>query len=337
MVSMPSLKGARFGAFVLGLAVFAAVGYAQTGRIKGKVVDASNKPVEGATVVMESKEMNRKLTTKTDRRGEYSHFLAPGPYIVTVTKDNLTQTQETRVSIDEKELNFTLAPGGGGGGNVSEADRKKAEAERASITAAFSEGATLSNAGKFDEALARFNEVLTKVPKCVECYNNIGAIHMRKKDYPSAEAAYKKAIEVNPSSGESYLGLANVYNAQQKFPEAAAASEQAQKLLGGAAGAAGGGVNADAAYNQAVIGWNSLKGDAPPEAVRKVGETLEGAVKADPSHAEAHFLLAQLYVREGKFKEASGEFASYLKLSPNGPNAKAAQSTLEALKAYIKD
>ena len=33
------------------------VGYAQTGRIKGKVVDAENKPVEGAKITMESKEM----------------------------------------------------------------------------------------------------------------------------------------------------------------------------------------------------------------------------------------------------------------------------------------
>jgi tetratricopeptide (TPR) repeat protein len=333
---MPSLKSARIGAFVLGLAAFAAVGYAQTGRIKGKVVDANNKPVEGATVVLESKEMNRKLTTKTDRRGEYAHFLAPGPYTVTVSKDNLSQTQETRVSIDERELNFTLAPGGGGG-NVSEADRKKAEADRAAITTAFSEGATLSNAGKFDEALIKFNEVLAKIPNCTECYNNIGAIHLRKKDYAAAEEAYKKAIGTSASSGEAYMGLANVYNAQQKFPEATAASEQAQKMFSAAGGVAGGAGSADASYNQAVIGWNTLKGDTPPEAVRKVGEMLENAVKGDPKHAEAHYLLAQVYVREGKFKEAVGAFDAYLKLSPNGPNAKSAQSTMEALKAYIKD
>lgn len=337
MGSMPSLKGARIAVFVLGLAVVAAVAYAQTGRIKGKVVDADNKPVEGATVVMDSKEMNRKFTTKTDRRGDYTHFLAPGTYIVTVTKDALSQTQETRVSLDERELNFTLRPGGGGGGgNVSEADRKKAEAERAAITKAFAEGATLSNEGKYDEALVKFNEVIAKIPTCSECYNNIGEIQRRKKDFPAAEAAYKKAIELNPNAGEAYMGLANVYNAQSKFAEATAASEQAQKLLSAAGGPGGGGMSADAAYNQGVIAWNALKGDATPETVRKVGETLEAAVKSDPKHAEAQFLLGQVYVREGKFKEASTAFETYIKLSPNGPNVKAAQSTLEGLKAYIK-
>ena len=106
MVSMKDARtrcasiGLRLAIAAFVLAAFGAAADAQTGRIKGKVVDADNKPVEGATVLLESKEMNRKLTTKTDRRGEYTHFLAPGEYTVTVTKDNLTQTQQTRVSID---------------------------------------------------------------------------------------------------------------------------------------------------------------------------------------------------------------------------------------------
>jgi len=169
------MKGARIrrssfgfalacGAFVLGLAAFAAVGYAQTGRLKGKVVDANSKPVEGATILMESKEMNRKLTTKTDKRGEFTQFLPPGQYEVTASKDNLSQTFPVRVSLDEREVNFTLKPGG----NIPDADRKKAEAEMAAVKAAFEQGVTLSNEGKFDEAIAKFNEVLVKVPKCTE-------------------------------------------------------------------------------------------------------------------------------------------------------------------------
>ncbi len=73
--------GLTLGAFVLGLIAFSAVGYAQTGRLKGKVVDAQNKPIEGAQITMESKEMNRKLNTKTDKRGEYTQFLPPGTYV----------------------------------------------------------------------------------------------------------------------------------------------------------------------------------------------------------------------------------------------------------------
>ena len=324
MGRLSSLKSARLGACVLGLALFAAVGYAQTGRLKGKVVDAANKPVEGATVVMESKELNRKLSTKTDRRGEYTHFLPPGEYSVTVSKDNLTQTQVTKVSIDERELNFTLTAGGGGGGAMSEADRKKMEAERAAVQAAFTEGATLSNAGKYDEAVAKFNEVIAKLPKCVECYTNIALINIRKKDFPAAEAAYKKAIELQPTSADAYMGLANVYNAQGKSDLALEASAQASKLGGSGAAAAGGG-SADALFNQGVIAWNASKAE---EAMK----LFQQAVAADPKYADAHYWLGMANVNQGKLPEGVKSFEEYLKLAPTGQYADQAKGMIAAIK-----
>jgi Tfp pilus assembly protein PilF len=314
------------GAFVLGLMTVSTSGYAQTGRIKGKVVDAQNKPVEGATIVMENKEMNRKLSTKTDRRGEYTQFLAPGTYVVTATKDNLSQTFEVRVSIDEKEQNFTLAPGSGGGaGAPSEADVKKREAENAAIKGAFEQGVALSNEGKYDEAIAKFNEVLVKVPKCVECQTNIAAVHMRKKEYDPAEAAYKKAIEINPSSAEAYMGLANVYNAQKKFDQASEAGAQAQKLLSAAGGTTGGGVSASATFNQGVIAWNAGK-------IPDAQKLFEQAVAADPKMADAHYWLGMANVNQGKLPEAVKSFEEYLKLDGKGQYAEQAKGMLAAIK-----
>jgi tetratricopeptide (TPR) repeat protein len=319
---VPAL-GIAFGAFVLGLTVFASVGHAQTGRIKGKVVDAENKPVEGAAVVIESKEMNRKLNTKTDRRGEYSHFLPPGEYAITVTKDSLSQTQTTRVSLDEKELNFELKAGPAAG-TMSAADRKKMDAEVTAVKTAFEAGVTASNAGNFDEAIAKFNEVLAKMPKCAECHSNIGAVHMRKKEYDQAEAAYKKALEVNPQAGEAYLGLANVYNAQRKFDQASEASAQAQKLMGGAGGAAGGG-SASAVFNQGVIAWNAGK-------IPDAQKLFEQAVSLDPKLAEAHYWLGMANVNQGKLPEAVKSFEEYLKLDAKGQYAEQAKNMLGAIK-----
>jgi tetratricopeptide (TPR) repeat protein len=314
------------GAFVLGLTAVSTIGYAQTGRIKGKVVDAQNKPIEGATILMESKEMNRKLTTKTDKRGEYTQFLPPGEYMVTASKDNLTQSFPVKVSIDEREQNFTLKPGGSGGaGAPSEADVKKREAETAAIKGAFDQGVALSNESKYDEAIAKFNEVLVKVPKCVECQTNIAAVYMRKKEYDQAEAAYKKALEINPSSAESYMGLANVYNVQKKFDQAAEAGAQAQKLLSAAGGATGGGVSASATFNQGVIAWNAGK---IPEAQK----LFEQAVAADPKMADAHYWLGMANVNQGKLPEAVKSFEEYLKLDAKGQYAEQAKGMLAAIK-----
>ena len=335
MVSMKTARGLRIGARLTAaafvLAVFGAIGSAQTGRLKGKVVDASNKPVEGATVTIESQEMNRKLTTKTDRRGEYTHFLPPGGYKVTVTKDNLSQTQETKVSIDERELNFTLTPGGGGaggGGAASAADAKKAAAESAAIRSAFEAGVTLIKDGKYDDAIAKFNEVIAKIPNCAECFNNIGEAHLRKKEYDQAEAAYKKAIGANANSPEAYMGLANLYTAQGKTDLALEASSQAQKLIGtaGTAGApGGGGAGAGTVFNQGVIAWNAGK---IPEAQK----LFEQAVSLDPKLADAHYWLGMANVNQGKLPDAVKSFEEYLKLDAKGQYAENAKGMLAAIK-----
>src|SRR5690606_18183097 len=200
----------------------------------------------------------------------------------------------------------------------------KKEAERVEgIKTAFAAGADLANTGKLDEAIAKFNEVLVAVPKCTECYVNLGSIYSRKQDWPKAEEAYKKALELAPDSVESYNGLANVYNAQKKFKEAQAMSAEATKRMGAAGG------NAESLYNQGVIAWNA--NDFP-----KAQELFTAAVKADEKHAEAHFMLGQAHLNLGKLPEAAKEFETYVKLAPNGPNAEKAKTNFEMLKQYIK-
>ena len=75
-------------------AAIAAPGYAQTGQIKGKVVDANGKPVDGATVTIEGSDSgSRKSQSRRNKNGEYIQIgLQPGQYKVTATKDELTQT-----------------------------------------------------------------------------------------------------------------------------------------------------------------------------------------------------------------------------------------------------
>ena len=55
--------------------------------VKGKVVDASDKPVEGAIVTFESQNSNQKRDTKTDKKGEFLQVgLNSGPWKITVVQ-----------------------------------------------------------------------------------------------------------------------------------------------------------------------------------------------------------------------------------------------------------
>ena len=114
-------------AVMLGIALWASPAPAQTGQIKGKVVDAKNQPIEGAVVVIEMTEgMTRKHEVKTNRRGEFIQIgLTPGQYKVTASKDGMSQSFPQRIGLDMSEVNFTLKPGSTA--DISDEERKKAE------------------------------------------------------------------------------------------------------------------------------------------------------------------------------------------------------------------
>jgi tetratricopeptide (TPR) repeat protein len=320
-------------ALAIGLAWVAVPAFAQTSQIKG-IVSNDGVPVEGATVAIENLDNGTKpIMTKTNKKGEYIQVgLTSGRYRITVAKDALKTVKETQISIQQGTiLDIKLEAGAKATGSKEDVAKAKARAD--AMTKAFSDGVALSNEGKTDEAIAKFNEVLAVIPNCAECYANIGTVQGMAKKYTEAEAAYKKAIELKPDFAEAYNGLANVYNAEKKFDLAAEASKKAMELVGTpAAGAAPGAAPAVASpsqvFNQGVILWNAGK---IPEAKAQ----FEAAVKADPNMADARYWLGMSLVNAGT-KEAMAEskphFEAYLKLSPTGQYADTAKAILASIK-----
>jgi tetratricopeptide (TPR) repeat protein len=290
--------------------------------IRGVVKDAAGKPVEGAKVNIDSEANNRHFDTKSDKKGEFLQIgLAPGPYKVTAEKDKVASapTPITVRIANASPITLVLGGGAGGGGASPEAAAKSAALKKT-----FEEGVAASRAGNHDAAIASFQAAAELNPNCFDCYYNIAFSESQKKDWDKAEAAYKKAIELKADYAEAYSGLANVYNASRKFDQAAAASAKAMELSGSAPGGLAGG-NADAMFNQGVILWNAGK---IPEAKKQ----FEGAVAANPNHAESHYQLGMALVNEGNLAAAATEFETYLKLAPNGPNAATAKGILGSLK-----
>jgi len=311
-------------AVIVGLVAFIpSPASAQTGQVKGKVVDAEGNPVESATVVIEYLgALTRRHETKTNKRGDFVQIgLQSGRYKVTASKDNMSQSFEVQIRIGNmSEVNFVLQPGMGPSMTAEEAEKMKAKFEAA--TTAFDEGVALSQAGQDAEAIAKFEEVIAQIETCGECYVNIGAVHARNKRFEEAEKAFKTAIEQNPNLPDAYNGLANVYNSQRRFDEAAKASEEAQKLQ--ATSGAGGG-DASSIFNQGVILWNSGK-------IAEARTHFEEAIALDPTLAEAHYWLGMANVNEGKLAEAVAFFEKYLELAPTGQYADQAKGIVAQLK-----
>jgi tetratricopeptide (TPR) repeat protein len=292
-----------------------------TGVVKGVVKDDKGQPAENAKVSFDLQGGTPKhYESRTNKKGEYSQAgLQIGDYKVTAEKEKLgavvgmtvRAAQTLTANLDMTAGGATAAVGAGAAAAMSTALKKT-----------FDEGLALSNAGKHDEAIAKFNEGLAINAKCNDCYDNIGFSYTQKKEYDKAEEAYKKAIEIKPEDGNAYSGLANLYNAQRKFDEAAAASAKANQFASGGPLVGG---NADSLYNQGVILWNGGK-------IAEAKKSFEAAVAANPNMAEAHYQLGMALVNEGNMAGAATEFDTYLKLAPTGQNAATAKALLDQTK-----
>lgn len=289
--------------------------------VRGKVTDAQGKPVEGAAILFEAEGTNRKTQTKSDKNGEFLQAgLQSGPYKVTASKDGVgsqTLTSNVRQGANQP-LTFAISTASA----MSPADKQEAAAVQASAGAALE----AMQAGRHDEAIAKFKEVIAKVPTCSDCYYNIGIAYTAKQQYGEAETAFKKVIELKPDSGEAYAGLVKAYNSQKKFDLAADASAKATQYSGGAVGGAAG---AEASYNQGVVLFNAGKF---PEAKTQ----FDAAVKADPNMAIAQYQLGMTALNLGLIPDAVTALEAYLKVDPNGSKAAEVKAALPALRDMIK-
>lgn len=296
-------------AVLLGLAPAA---LAQSTMVRGKVIDAKQQPLPGVTVVVESLDgSGRKLTTKTDRKGEFVQLLtSSGMYRISASDPkNGAASTDTRVVLGKvSEMTIVLAP-------TTAANN---EAKAAELKKVFEEGVTASRAGQHDAAIEKFNAALAISPQCFDCQFNIGVALMAKKDEKAAEEAWKKALEMKADYAEALNALSTLYNNQKRFDEASAMSAKAASAGGGAG-------NADATFNQGIILWNQGK-------IAEAKVKFEETITMNANHADAHYQLGMALLNEGKLAEAVAEFESYVKLAPEGQYATQAKGMIAQLK-----
>jgi len=300
--------------------------------VRGRVIDATGKPVADAVVTFVAQFVSLTRNAKTDSKGEFLMVGLPsGQYAITATKEGVG-TDKITAGVTQGQnplLSLTLRPAAPAGATVAPAGESGADAKAAAALQALAKtGSDHLNGGRYDEAIAAYTEVTSKAPTCSDCFLNLGIAHANKKEWAQAEAALKKAAELKPDNPQTYTQLASVYNQQRKFDLAVEASANAAKYSASAPGATGGG-NAEALYNQGVALFN---GGKFPEAKA----AFEGATKADPKLALAHYQLGMTALNLGDFNLAVSSLETYLQLDPNGAKAAEVKASLPALQGMVK-
>jgi Flp pilus assembly protein TadD len=309
---------------------------AQQPVFRGKVVDEAGKPVPDATMEFAAQFQTLTRQAKTDSKGEFLLVGLPsGEFLITtkkagvgedITKTRITQGQNVPVTLTLRPV----APAGALAAVVASTSPGAAAAKaNQELQLLAKTGAGHLAAGRNDEAIAAYTEVVAKAPTCADCFFNLGVGHANKKQWAEAEAAFKKAIELKPDYSNAHMQLAGAYNAQRKFDLAAEESALAAKYSTGADGAAGGGGNAEALYNQGVALFNGQK-------FAEAKTAFEGATKADPKLALAHYQLGMTSLNLGDFALAVSSLEQYLALDPNGAKAAEVKASLPALQKMVK-
>lgn len=318
-------KGSLLG-LVVGMALAAAAPAAaqSTGMVKGKVVDSANQIVEGATVILETKDSGaRRFKVTTNKKGEYIQIgLQPGTWTITASKDGVGEAKtDIRITLGAAEqIDLTLAKGGAGAGGTGMTKEEAAKQE--AMQKAFNEGVALTQAGKLDEAIAKFSEAKAANPDCYACQFNIGLSYAAKKDVAKAEEAFLASSALKPESPEPFNQMANMFNAAKQYDKAAQMAAEASKRSGAAAG--GGGASAESLFNQGVVLWNGQK-------YAEAKAQFEAAVKAKPEYADAHYWVGMASLNTGAMPAARSSFENYLKYAPTGQYAEQVKTFLAQL------
>ncbi len=154
----------------------------------------------------------------------------------------------------------------------------------------------------YNKAMIEFKNVLQIDPKTAEAYMYVGEVLKEKRDWPSAFANYKKAIDLDPDLVEARIVLAKIYVAQsnasrltgdEESGEAAAklANEQIDEILSREP------ENLEGLTVQA----HAWVQDGERE---RAVQQLEKVIAQNPELPSAALLLAGLYDAEGRTEDA---------------------------------
>ncbi len=142
--------------------------------------------------------------------------------------------------------------------------------------------ADLFKMGRFDEAAAKYEEIIAKYPESLYAWSNLGVVRFQQKNYDAALRALQQAVKLSPADAFSYSNLGIVYYQMGQFDSAISALEKALALE----------PNDAKSHNYlgcacSQKGWQEV---AEKEFLK--------AIAIDDSFGDAHFNLALVYATE---------------------------------------
>lgn len=293
--------------FGLALILLAAPALAQmgTGRVSGTVRDQDGNPIAGATITARAGDSARVLEATTDDQGRWAilgfrsraydfSVSAPGfmPYNYQAPMRQAGKNPDMDLTLERTQMGQSA---GTGGGLLAEAQE-------------------LHQAGRFDEALAKYDELLASDPTVYQVNLNRGAALRELNRLDEARAAYQIVLDQEPANAGALVSMADMAVKAGDLDEAVGYFEQA--------------VNAT---DDEIIPFNVGQIYFQNGQMDKAIEFYELAAERKLDWAEPHLQIAMVHLNRGDMQAAAEHLNMAVEVEPGSVAAATAEQMLAAL------
>lgn len=297
-------KPAALALPLLLIATFAAAQMG-TGRVSGTVKDQEGNPIAGATVTAQTGDSGRVLEATSDDNGRWAILgfrsrtydfavQATGymPYNYQAPMKQAGKNPDMDLILEQAQMGRSA---GTGGGLLAEAQE-------------------LHQAGRFDEALAKYDEVLMADPTVYQVNLNRGSVLRELGRADEAKDAYRMVLDMEADHAGALVGLAETSVAENDMDEALKYFEMAVEVT----------EDEVIPFNVAQIYFNNgnASGAIP---------FYEIASERRPDWAEPHLRIGVAYLNTGDLATAAEHLRMAIEVDPESAEAAQAQAMLEAL------
>ncbi|HEV7680632.1 MAG TPA: tetratricopeptide repeat protein [Pyrinomonadaceae bacterium] len=307
---------------------FAAVvcGQTGTGSIHGNVLKPDGSPVTDAVKVTLKVMRGDQQIAYTDQEGRFELLnVTQGEYTIEADSDRerrfdpgnervqvrrgaasvvtiyLRQKPADQQSIREKSISVGMLDQ-----RVPSAAKKE-----------FEKASRFSAEGDSSEAIAALKRALAIYPDYLAAHNDLGAQLLEQGKFAEAEFQLQAAVKIDPKAFNPQLNLGIVLLKQNKFSEALAALDKALSIEPAA----------PAVHLYAGLASLKLDDTARGEKELNAAYNLGGS-----PYAVALLHLGRLYMKRGERELALKSFESYLRETPNAPDANQVEKLIAMLR-----
>lgn len=278
-----------------------------TGRVTGMVTDLEGNPIAGAHIVATTEGSGHEIEATTDEDGEFAMMgFRGGGWTFTVTAEGHV-TQADTISVKGISKNPPLT--------IRMEKMRKGAATNSRAGDLLTEANELYRQESYDEALAKYLEILEENPGLYQIQANVGNVYKRQGKLDEALAAYQLVLDEDPLHGVALINTGDTLVNQGKFDEAVPYFEKAVE------------VNPEdeaLPFNVGELCFNNGQ-------VEKAIEFYQKAAELKPDWVEPYMKTGLAYLNLGKLDDAAVQLRKVIEVAPDSPSAQQAQAVLDQL------